>query len=297
MKNRRFLYAIRDGFVNLKRHPLVLIASITTMMLLLLLASTFAAFAINLRNLVEIAGQKPPIEIMFKTEINAADAENVDSLLENDASVIFHQLNTPEKNYQAFVESMGKAELFEDFNYEERIPYTINIRLADPAMGADFKSRMSENPLIKDIFMEDEVMQLLNQLMQGVTLVSMIIMLVLGLITVFIISNMVRIAALARAYEINIMKYIGATNTYIRVPFILQGMMIGFIGSSLSSTIFAFAYNSIYQHFGQDILNRSEFALIPSIKIIPIIVLASLFAGLIVGGLFSGLAIRKHVNV
>lgn len=297
MSNRRFLYAIRDGFVNLKRHPLVLIASVTTMMMLLLLASTFAAFAVNLRNLVEIAGQKPPIEIMFKTEINSADAENVDVMLEQDENVIYHQLNSPEENYQAFVDSMGKQELFADFNYEERIPYTINVRLSDPATGEEFKNEMLENPMIKDIYMEDEVMELLNKLLQGVTLASLIVMIVLGLITIFIISNMVRIAALARAHEINIMKYLGATNTYIRVPFVLQGMAIGFIGSTISSIIFGFTYNAIYQHFGQDILNRSEFALIPSLKILPLIILGSLAAGLIIGGLFSGLAIKKHVNV
>lgn len=103
MKSRRFLYAIRDGFINLKRHPLVLIASITTMMLLLLIGSSFGAFAVNLRNLVEIAGQKPPIEIMFKTGTLAADAENFDKLLEEDDNVVFHKINTLQENYEIFV--------------------------------------------------------------------------------------------------------------------------------------------------------------------------------------------------
>ncbi len=295
--NRRFRYAIRDGFVNFKRHPLVLIASITTMMLLLLIGSTFFAFLYNLSNLVEIAGQKPPVEIMFKTKINPNEAEMVDNLLEENDKVIFHQLNTPEENFEVFVESMGKDELFEDFKYEDRIPYTINVRLSDPALGEEFKAEMIQNPNIKEVYMEDELMKVLKDVSDGVTKASLAIMVILGLITVFIISNMVRIAALARSHEINIMKYIGATNTYIRIPFVIQGMLVGFAGSTISSVIFGIIYNTIYQHFGQDILNRAEFALIPTIQVLPIVVIGSLILGLVIGGLFSGLAVRRHVNV
>ncbi|MGB4609294.1 MAG: permease-like cell division protein FtsX [Saccharofermentanales bacterium] len=297
MNSRRFLYAIRDGFVNLKRHPLVLIASITTMMLLLLIGSSFTAFAVNLRNLVEIAGQKPPIEIMFKTGTLAADAENFDKLLEENPDVIFHNINTPQENYETFIDSLGKEELFKDFDYTERIPYTINVRLADPALGEEFRNWIMQNPNIKDVYMEDELMKILNQLLKGVTTVSIIVILILALITVFIISNMIRIAALARSYEINIMKYIGATNAYIRIPFIIQGMVVGFAGSALSSVIFGFAYNAIYRHFGQDILNRADFALLPPNQISPVIILISVVAGLLIGAIFSGLAIRKHVDV
>ncbi|NLJ94777.1 MAG: ABC transporter permease [Clostridiaceae bacterium] len=297
MSKRRFLYAIRDGFVNCTRHPLVIVASITTMMLLLLIGSSFAGFAINLRHLVEVAGQEPPIEIMFKTEINPAEAEIVDQQLENDDDVVFHSLNTPEENYEIFVDSMGKEDLFEDFEYEDRIPFTINVRLSDPALGENFRNKLLENPNIKDVFMEDEVMKLLNDLMRGVTTTSIIVMIVLGLITVFIISNMVRISVLARSHEINIMKYLGATNAYIRIPFLVQGLLVGLIGSLLSSVLFTIIYHTIYQHFGDDILNRASFALIPSMEIVPFIVLASILIGLFIGGLFSGLSVKKHVNV
>ena len=128
--------------------------------------------------------------------------------------------------------------------------------------------------------MEDELMKMLNQLLHGVTTVSIVVLLVLALITVFIISNMIRIAALARAHEINIMKFIGATNAYIRIPFIIQGMVVGFAGSALSSLIFGFGYNAIYRHFGQDILNRADFALISPNQILPIIILISIVVGL-----------------
>ncbi len=297
MSSRRFSYAIRDGFINCKRHPLVLVASITTMLLLLLIGSAFSAFAINLRNLVEIAGQKPPIEIMFKTGINPAEAQNVDDLLEANEDIVYHKLNTPEENYQIFVDSLGKQDLFEDFEYEDRIPYTINVRLSDPALGEQFRDDMMANHNVKEVYMEDELMQVLNDFSHGVTTGSLIVMAVLGLITVFIISNMVRIAALARSHEINIMKYIGATNAYIRIPFIVQGLLVGFIASSISSLIFSLLYNAIYGHFGQDILNRAEFALISPLVLLPIIIIGSLVIGLVIGGLFSGLAVRRHINV
>lgn len=154
-----------------------------------------------------------------------------------------------------------------------------------------------QNPNIKDVYMEDELMKMLNQLLHGVTTVSIIILLILTLITVFIISNMIRIAALARSHEINVMKFIGATNAYIRIPFIIQGMVVGFVGATLSSIIFGVGYNAIYRHFGQDILNRADFALIAPNQIVPIIILISVFAGLLIGAIFSGLAIRRHVDV
>ena len=93
------------------------------------------------------------------------------------------------------------------------------------------------------------------------------------------------------------MKYLGATNSYIRIPFVVQGLIVGLAGSVISSIIFTVLYNLIYQHFGDDILNRASFALIPSGTIVPWIVIGSIVLGLLIGGLFSGLAVRKHVDV
>lgn len=295
--NNGLRYALRDGFVGLFRHPLVLVASITTMMLMLFMSSAFFTFSANAQHLVEVAGKQPPIEIMFRPGVSAKVAEQVDDSLEGRGDVIFHQLYSPEKNFEQFKNNMDRQELYEDFDYTQRIPYTIQVRLNDPAQGPDFLKEMELNPYIREVYMESELMSFLNNMEHKVRLISIITFVVLLVITVFIISNMTRIAALARSYEINIMRYIGATNAYIRIPFIVQGMAVGLFGAIISGGLFWFLYNALYNRFSGGIISDTDFTLLAPARILPLVLLGSLAIGLIVGGVTSALSVRKHTKV
>lgn len=295
-KSKGLRYAFRDGFVSLKRHPLILLASITTMTLMLFLLAVFMAFAMNVTNLIKIAGQQPPIEIQFKQD--AADGEItviLESLYQDDR-VVENILISPEENFERFKEQLGKDELFSDFDYLQYIPYTITVRLSDPALGEQFYEDYANLPGVREVQMEAQVMSFLQQAIRSVSIASLLIFIALGVISSFIISNMVRVAALSRSVEISIMKYMGATNRYIRIPFIVEGVVVGLVSALLATLLAVFAYEGILLRWDPD-LATSSFRLMYMGEILPSILLVTFAVGIILGGVSSGLSVKKYVQV
>ncbi len=297
MKTKGYRYAIRDGFVGIFRHPLVLIASITTMMMLLYMTACFFAFSTNINHLVNIAGQQPPVEIVFKTTADGAMARQLDSVLEESDAVVFHELYTPEQNFENFKKNIGRDELYEGFDYKNRIPYTIQVRLKDPSTGEQFREEVKNFPAVSEVHLEQGVMEFLSKLKVQVNILSSVVFVALSLITIFIISNMTRVAALARSQEINIMKYLGATNRFIRIPFVLQGMIVGFIGATLAGVAYAVTYMALYNRFKVSDLMSHSFSLISPWQLLPLGCILIVLVGLMLGGLTSALSVRKHTFV
>ncbi len=295
-KSKGLRYAFRDGFVSLKRHPLILLASITTMTLMLFLIAVFMMFAMNVTHLIRIAGQQPPIEIQFAQE--AADGEItvvLESLYE-DERVVETVLISPEENFERFKEQLGKDELFADFDYMQYIPYTITVRLADPALGEQFFEDYDGLPGIREVMMEAEVMSFLQRTIRSVSIASALIFIALGVISSFIISNMVRVAALSRSVEISIMKYMGATNRYIRIPFIVEGVVVGLVSALLATLLAVFAYEAVLLRWDPD-LATSSFRLLYMGDVLPGVLLVTFAVGTILGGVSSGLSVKKYVQV
>ncbi len=295
-KSKGLRYAFRDGFVSLKRHPLILLASITTMTLMLFLIAVFMMFAMNVTHLIRIAGQQPPIEIQFAQE--AADGEItvvLESLYE-DERVVETVLISPEENFERFKEQLGKDELFADFDYMQYIPYTITVRLADPALGEQFFEDYDGLPGIREVMMEAEVMSFLQRTIRSVSIASALIFIALGVISSFIISNMVRVAALSRSVEISIMKYMGATNRYIRIPFIVEGVVVGLVSALLATLLAVFAYEAVLLRWDPD-LATSSFRLLYMGDVLPGVLLVTFAVGTVLGGVSSGLSVKKYVQV
>lgn len=297
IKTKGYRYAIRDGFVGIFRHPLVLIASITTMMMLLYITACFFAFSTNINHLVNIAGQQPPIEIIFKTTATEAMAKQLDSILEDSEVVIYHQLYSPQENFENFKQNIGRDELYKGFDYKNRIPYTIQVRLNNPAAGDQFREEIKQFPSVSEVHLEQGVMEFLSKLKVQVNILSSVIFVALSLITIFIISNMTRVAALARAHEINVMKYLGATNRFIRIPFVLQGMIVGFIGATLAGAAYAATYLALYNRFNVSDMMKHSFSLISPWQLLPLGCILIVLVGLMLGGLTSALSVRKHTFV
>ena len=290
-------YVLRESITSMKRHPLVVLASLTTMFLLLFLLAAFALFSFNARHLLTVAGQQPPIEIVFRIGVRPDQVETVVAALEADESVIEHKLYTPQENYDAFKERICKEELFESFSVDRSIPYSINVRLDDPAHGEAFYEAYHAKSGVREVMMESEVMKLLQNVTASVRMVTLVIFVLLTGVTIFIISNMIRIAALSRAQEIMIMKYIGATNQYIRFPFLIEGGFIGLGGALLAALTSWFIYTRVYIALSGNRSGVAEFALLPPSSVMGWVFLLTILIGGIVGIGASWFSVRRYVHV
>lgn len=294
MGNKGLRFAFRDGFKNLIRHPLILLASISTMVLMLILLGAFVLFSLNSAHLLKQAGERPPVEIQFEVGADENLVRALDQKLSENALIVEHKLMSPAENMEFFKERMGKDEFFDDFDYRAHIPWTILLRLSDPALGASFKDEIMKYPGVYDVMMETSLMNLLQEANQKVSIVSAVLFPFFCLITVLIMSNMVRMIALARATEISIMKTMGATDSYIRIPFIVEGLFVAFVSTFMTLLILLLAYQALTGRL-QGGAGALHFLSLTRL-ILPLLIVL-LLVSVIVASLTSVLSVRRYVQV
>lgn len=289
-------YPITEGLRSLVRHPLVTLASMTTITLMLVLMGAFTVFSVNARHIMEKAGQQPPIEITMELGVSTAVLSDVESALQADSHVLDYQRYSPQENFDMFKSSMENEALFEDFPVEN-IPYTYSVRLVDPDYGEAFQAQISGIPGVRRVQLELTVMRFLSKAIIWVNYITLAALLVLGIIAFFIISNMVRVAVFSRAEEINIMKYVGATNLYIRVPYILEGGLVGMLGALAAWLIVGVTYDRIYEILLTGATPDDFLSLIRPDQIKRLVLLINLVLGVGVGAVGSAVSVRRHVKV
>lgn len=298
MTVRAFFNSVKEGLVGIVRHPLVTIASITTILLMLLIMCSFFIFSADARFIMRKLGQQPPIEIYM--ELNA-DANNINFLaeaLQSDSRIKEVQLRSPEENYDYFKKNLGESgSILDDFDYNMYLPYTFNVQLTDPSFADELCSALETYPDVSKVARESNVMSFLIRAKHVVNLVSVIAFAVLFVIALFIISNMVRISVYSRADEIEIMKFVGATNFYIRMPYVIEGGLVGLISALCAWGITCLAYNQLYVRMMSTIDINSFYAILPLQNVMWMVLLISCLIGVLIGSIGSGISVRKYIRV
>ena len=263
------------------------------MTLMLFLIAVFMMFAMNVTHLIRIAGQQPPIEIQFAQKPRTGNHGGPRIPLRR-RRVVETVLISPEENFERFRTArqgriVCRLRLYAIHSlYNYRPP-------ADPPWANSFED-YDGLPGIREVMMEAEVMSFLQRTIRSVSIASALIFIALGVISSFIISNMVRVAALSRSVEISIMKYMGATNRYIRIPFIVEGVVVGLVSALLATLLAVFAYEAVLLRWDPD-LATSSFRLLYMGDVLPGVLLVTFAVGTVLGGVSSGLSVKKYVQV
>ena len=298
MSVRAFFNSIREGFRGITRHPLVTIASVTTILLMLILMSTFFVFSANARNMMKKLAQQPPIEVYMKTTASVDEINATSTYICQDPNVIEIHLASPEENYLSFKANLGNSSsILDDFDYNTYLPYSFSVRISDPARADEVVQRISSMPGVGRVAQESNVMTFLSKARTAVNIATVIAFVVLFVIALFIISNMVRISVYSRASEIEIMKFVGATNFYIRMPYIIEGGIVGLISAICAWGITTVAYRAVYYKAMAGIDPTSFYALLPTRNITWWILLIVVLIGVLIGSVGSGISVRKYIKV
>jgi cell division transport system permease protein len=299
MSARAFLNSIREGFQGMLRHPLVTLASVSTILLMLLIMSVFIIFSADARYIMKNVGQQPPIEVFMK--LNGTEEERtavMNYLAGAKEQVLYYEVSSPEQNYNQYKINLGSnASILDDFDYNQYLPYTFRVQLVDPSFAGEVVMRLEAFPGVNKVMQEKQVMIILAKMMDWVNIGTAAAFGVLFLISLFIISNMVRISVYSRATEISIMKYIGATNSYIRLPFIVEGAMVGLVSAVCAWGISYLAYGEIYGRFMAKVAPGSFYSILPMSSLSGVVFLVCAFSGILIGAFGSGVSVRKYIQV
>ena len=298
MSGRALINSIREGFRGIIRHPLVTMASITTIMMMLIIMGAFYMFSVNARRIMTKLSQRPPIEVYMNLQCTEEERDFVSQKLSSNPDVIDFTLTSPEENYESFKSNLGSSSsILDDFDYNMYLPYTFNLRLSDPSLADSVCAEISTYTGVSKVAQESNVMTFLTRASRIVNITTAASFAVLFVIALFIISNMVRISVYSRASEIEIMKFVGATNNYIRLPYITEGAIVGLFSALTSWAIVTIVYHQVYDKAMRSIDPGSFYALATSRSIMWHELVILVVMGLIIGAVGSGISVRKYIKV
>ena len=299
MRIRTVRLIAKEGVINAYRNKLMSLASVIIVVATLVIFGFFLLITLNLEMNLNTLREQPQLEAFCYAELDDAQIKLVEEAIKNNDMIASYQIVTKEQALAKMKESLGKdASVFD--GYEENIMEpSFVISLKDMQQSAQAVKSIEAISGIKNVRYSQETIDIVNKISYWIKFICGFMIFILVIISVFIISNTIKLTVFARRKEINIMKYIGATDWFIRWPFVVEGVIIGIAGAIIAFIISAYGYNAIEGRFNKDILSiGTEF-----LKLIKIgdvwmqIVTFYLMIGVLVGALGSFLSIRRYLHV
>lgn len=297
---RNFARHVRDGFISVARHAAMSLSSASAVTLTLLLIAVFLVVSININSVTSNVESTVNIAAYVDWDYESDSAINeIKSKIEKIdgvANIVFSDKDT---ELNTVIESMGSEEtraVMEEYRGENNPLHDVFIvEVTDGSKIADVTSAIVAVEGIESAdYGGDSTLMLMNVL-DSVRLGVVILVASLSCLAVFLISNTIKLTIQARVKEIAIMRQVGAANSYIRAPFVIEGMIIGALGALIPIFVTVFGYIWIYQETGGFFLTRM-FAMMPPHPTVLYIALILLGIGVIVGLIGSFMSVTKYLR-
>ena len=170
--------------------------------------------------------------------------------------------------------------------------------MTDLKLSSEVQENIYKLDNIASITSQDNTINNLVKIANGIKIVSIVVLSLLVIISIFIIANTIKLTVHARRKEISIMKYVGATDSFIRWPFIIEGIIIGIIAAIISLAVLGLAYNLIISKLGNSaVLAKIGMSLLSFADISTLLVIVYLVLGIGIGALGSTISMRKYLKV
>ncbi|SDA43615.1 cell division transport system permease protein [Butyrivibrio sp. INlla18] len=298
MRISSFFYTIGQGFKNLGRNKWYTLASIATISACLFLFGLFYSIITNFQNVVKTAEEGVSVTVFFNEGIGEEQILVVKSDLEKRPEVREIVYVSADEAWEGFKEEyLGE---YADGFTENPLADSANLQiyLNDVSMQGALVTYIESIDVVREVNRSEVTATTLSGLNMLIAYISAGIIIILLLVSIFLISNTVTMGIAVRKDEINIMKYIGATDFFVRAPFVVEGIIIGIIGSLIPLVIIYFVYTNAISYI------VSKFTMLSSIlnflpveiifnKLFPI----SLAIGIGIGFFGSFTTVRKHLHV
>ncbi len=314
MKISTLFYTIRQGFVNIFRNKWYSLASVATIAACLFLFGLFYSVVMNFRSIVLKAEEGVSVTVFFHNEKDACDSHGEgqipsDARIEEIGQSIANRTEVSEvvftsdeeawenyrrenwgENYEAYSKGFLENPLEGDDSYE--------IFISDVSMQSALVTWLESLPEVRKVNHSALTADTLSGANLLIAYVSVGIIVILLAVAIFLISNTVAIGISVRSEEINIMKYVGATDFFVRSPFVLEGMLIGLLGAALPLWLIYGIYNYTLNYIAERFSILTKFlAFLPTEEVFGVLTPVSLLVGVGIGFLGSIVTVRKHLHV
>lgn len=244
MKLRTWARFFKQGMNNIVRNRVMSLASITAIMSALIILGIVLVIVFNLNHMAEEIESKLEISVFLRENVSSSEIQSIRNRMENWEGVYEVEFISKEQALERWKQELGdKASLLEGYdNKKNPLPDKLLLRIEKPEYAEEILSNISKIQKVEKVNYSREAADLISKIVYITRLVGFSISALLTLIAMIIINNTIKMAVYSRRREINIMKYIGATDWYIRWPFIIEGFVLGNLGAILACGLLAGGY-------------------------------------------------------
>ena len=290
-------YLIKEGFRNTWTNRMMSIASICVLMSCLVLIGSASMIFLNMDSLLSRIEEENVSMVYIKDDANQAAIDTMGQEIKALGNVKELEYVPKEKAWAQQLETMedAQAKFFTQISSDIPLPKAYKVTVADLGKFDQTVKGLKGLQNVDTIRENKDLAQKLVSIRQGITVISIVIIGVLFAISLFIISNTIKLTVYSRRLEISIMKSVGATNSFVRLPFVVEGMILGIVSGAVSLGLVWGLYELAVRQFG-DLLRSLSLSALPfapyALQMLGIFVAIGIVSG--VGG--SMITMRKYLN-
>ena len=299
MRYNGFTYLISEGFSNVFKNKKSTMTSLITMICAMFMFGAAFAIGQNVNYIMKQVQQAQGIEVFI---LNDATDEEI-NVLESKIKKLDGVSTTKFKSKQEALDSVKES--FKEYpdaiaGYENDyiFPASFIVTLTDLSKAVEVEEAISTMESVKNIRSNNDTIDTLLKIANGIKVAIAVVFAGLLIISITIISNTIKLTVHARRKEISIMKYVGATNSFIRGPFLIEGIIIGVVAACITVVLVTFVYDIVVTKIeASQVLQIMNVTLLQYAEILKLIVIVYLVLGVGIGMLGSAISMKKYLEV
>ena len=295
MRLNNFGYLIKEGFRGIFLHGFMSFAAVIVTVACLVIVGSFSALAYNLDLMVEELNQTSEILVYIDSELSDAEAKSIGTKINLLDNVLQATFVSREEALQNFIDDHDGDSAFSGVQASD-LRHRFVVSLVDNTKMQQTDDQLKQLPGVAKTNAAYELAEGFSTIQDVLHLVSMAVIAVLLVVSLLIISNTVKLAMYDRKDEIAIMKMVGATNSFIRLPFVVEGFTLGVIGAALAFGVMWLGYDAMIQKV-TSVDSLQLFSFVPFQELLIPMVAVFGAAGMFVGIVGSWTSIRKFMDV
>ena len=296
----RINYFLEEGFKNIFRSKMESLSSVTTIfMCMLVIGIMYTTFA-NVSNTIKSIQDDLSIIAYLDSSVSKTDAEALKKYIETNGNVNEIIYYTKE---EALVEYAGKIEngenLLEQYKDDNPLRDSLRIKLKDQKDQDGVLAILNESSFVKKIVKPNDAVKFLTKLSKTVNAIGIIFILILVFMSVILIMNTIKLTVTLRKNDIQIMKYIGATDSFVKTPFVVEGIFLGIIGTIIPLILVHLIYTGIYSTVTGNEMDAlySLLSLLSPAQVMGVLIPLTLAIGVGIGTTGSVISVKKFMDV
>ena len=290
-------YNIKQGFLQIFRNKGMSLASIFSILAMLLILGIFFLIAVNLNLFTEVVKQDyDQVEVFLLDEATEEQVETITAEMEDYAGVTAVTYRSKDEALDIMKERWGESGYLLDSLGDNPLPASLLISVDTIESAQAVSEHAAEFEGVEDVQFYQETVDKLTRITNFLQIGAVAVMIFLIVVSVVVVSNTIKLTVFARAREIRIMKYVGATNWFIRGPFISEGIIIGLLAALISTGLVSLLYSRIVEGFGMQVMAIVSCPLIPLGYMAGNMLIIFIALGVSIGAWGSIISMRKFLD-